>query len=134
MIRILTRAALLALIPLTAAAQEVPQGRFELETCSGNPYSDGVLEITGREILFYESACSLSNPEPVRGMEAAYLWDGQCAGEGESWTARYLIMPDWENGLVFVQEHWAATYAYCGPTTAPAPSTPSSPAPGGGSK
>lgn len=128
MTRISMMAGALALIPFGLAAQELPQGRYELENCSGNPYSDGVLEISGRQLLFYESACDLSNPEPVRGMAGAYLWDGQCSGEGESWTARYLIMPGWESEIVFVQEHWAGTYAYCGAAASPAP------APGTGSK
>lgn len=110
-----------------ASAQNLPQGRYELNGCSGNPYSDGVMELNGSQILFYESACTVSNPVAVQGMARAYLYDAQCSGEGETWTARYLIMPGWENEVVFVQEHWAGVYAYCGPVTSyePAPPVPS---------
>lgn len=120
----------LALVADTARGQALPQGRYELEACSGNPYSDGVMEMNGWEILFYESACTVSNPVAVRGMEGAYLYDADCAGEGMTWTARYLIMPGWDNRIVFVQERWAGVYAHCGPLTSYEPNPPA-PAPGG---
>ncbi|MGI3184962.1 hypothetical protein [Nioella aestuarii] len=131
MIRMIASAGLLSLSASAAFAQNLPQGRYELNACSGNPYSDGVMELSGWEILFYESACTVSNPEAVRGMDGAYLYDAQCSGEGETWTARYLIMPGWDNDVVFVQEHWAGLYAYCGPVTSYQPEPP---APGGASK
>lgn len=126
MTRFLTAACCLCLSATAALSQALPEGRYELNGCSGNPYSDGVIELSGSEILFYESACTLSNPEAVRGMAGAFLYDGQCSGEGETWTGRYMIMPGWESSVVLVQEHWAGVYDYCGPVTAPVP--------GGGSK
>ena len=108
-----------------ALAQALPEGAYELDACSGNPYSDTRIEISGNRILFYESACTLTPAGPVPGFEGAYFYDGQCSGEGETWTERYMLMPSWDNGLVNVQPNWAGTYAYCGPATAPAP------APGG---
>ncbi|WP_127560249.1 hypothetical protein [Nioella ostreopsis] len=131
MIRMIGSACLVSLAATAALAQNLPAGRYELNACSGNPYSDGVMELNGSEILFYESACTVSNPEAVRGMTGAWLYDAQCSGEGETWAARYMIMPGWDNDVVFVQEHWAGIYAYCGPVTpvAPAPAVP-----GGSSK
>lgn len=134
MIRSITLAGLVSLVTGAALAQNLPQGRYELNACSGNPYSDGVMELNGSEILFYESACMVSNPEAVRGMAGAWLYDAQCAGEGETWTARYMIMPGWENDVVFVQEHWVGVYAYCGPATPAAPTPTAPPAPGGATK
>lgn len=119
-----TCAIVLGATATAALAQALPQGSYELNGCSGNPYSDGVMELNGSQILFYESACTVSNPEPVRGMEGAYLYDAQCSGEGENWTARYLIMPGWDNAVVFVQENWAAVYDYCGPATSYVPAPP----------
>jgi len=112
-----------------ALAQALPPGRYELDSCSGNPYSDGEMVLNGMQIVFYESACNLSGPEAVRGMAGAYLYDAQCSGEGETWTARYMIMPGWDNEVVFVQENWAGVYAYCGPVTMPAPAPAPVPTP-----
>ncbi|WP_420395086.1 hypothetical protein [Nioella sp.] len=131
MIRLFASVCVLSLAASASMAQNLPQGRYELNGCSGNLYSDGGMELNGSQILFYESACTVSNPEAVRGMAGAWLYDAQCSGEGETWTARYLIMPGWENDVVFVQEHWAGVYAYCGPVTSYEPEPP---APGGASK
>jgi hypothetical protein len=105
----------------SVAAQGLPQGAYELEACSGNPYSDARIEIAGNRVLFYESACTQIDPEPVRGMEGAVLYDGDCAGEGMEWQTRYMVMPGWEERLVLVQERWAGVYAYCGPAETPVP-------------
>jgi len=131
MIRMIATACLLSVAASAAMAQNLPQGRYELNSCSGNPYSDGGMELNGSQILFYESACTVSNPVAVQGMAGAYLYDAQCSGEGETWSARYMIMPGWDNEVVFVQEHWAGVYAYCGPVTTPAPAPT---APGGVTK
>lgn len=131
MTRIFMIAACLTLLgAATAGAQALPQGRYALNGCSGTPYGDGGMELNGSQILFYESACTVSNPVAVQGMEGAWLYDAQCSGEGENWSARYMIMPGWDNRLVFVQERWAGVYDYCGPVTSYEPMPPE-PAPGG---
>jgi len=109
-----------------AQAQQLPQGTFEEGGCTTQPYAEGRIEITGNELLFYETACTLTAPEPVRGMAGAYLYDGRCSGEGMEWTGRYLLMPGWGDQLVLVYEGYAGIYARC--------ETAQQEAPGGGSK
>lgn len=113
MTRIFLTACVATLLGSGAMAQHLPQGIYEQGTCSENPYSDTRIEISGNELLFYESACTLSNPEPVRGMAGAYLYDGACSGEGMEWSGRYLLMPGWGDQLVLVYEGYAAMYALC---------------------
>jgi hypothetical protein len=77
-----------------------------------NP-SDTVMEILGQIARFHESECLLTNPVAVRDMGGAVLFDAQCAGEGETWTDRMMLMPGFEGGIVRVGPGFAVTYARC---------------------
>lgn len=116
-----------ALLPATAGAQVPPQGVFQPDVCTNDPFNDGRLTVRGMELRFWESGCALSNPVAVRGMEGAHLYDAECSGEGEIWSTRYLMMPGREGRLVFVQPQYATVYEYCGPGDG-------APAPGGATK
>jgi hypothetical protein len=115
----LCRAAILALslglAPALATAQTPPQGRFELDACTVQPFSDRRLEIRGLRMQFWESVCTLANPVTVRGMPGGYLYDAACSGEGETWSTRYLLMPGFQGRLVLVMPNSAMVYEYCGP-------------------
>ena len=68
----------------------------------GTDNANLALRIQNGALNFYESACALTNPTAVRGMEAT-LFDLQCNGEGETWSYRALFMIDHQDALIFVQ-------------------------------
>jgi hypothetical protein len=67
-----------------------------------------------KDDVFYglESRCAMTNPVPVRDMDAM-LYDMDCAGEGEAWRARALFMRAAEGGLVMVWDGYAFQYGRC---------------------
>jgi len=113
----LTTVAALATIlssTLMANAQQVAPGRYHPDSCPAG-ISDSMVTVSPGRLEFWESTCQLTNPVPVRGMAGAILFDGQCGGEGQTWTRRYMIMPSFEGGMVLVGEQWSRTYVRCGP-------------------
>ena len=46
-------------------------------------------------------------------MAGAILYDAVCAGEGESWTRRLMLMQGPEGRLVIVRAGFATTYQPC---------------------
>lgn len=116
----MTRPFPLALILALAASQVAAQdfdGQYQIGACTAE-ISDSRMSIEGGSIRFWESACSLTNPVPVRDMGDATLFDVQCAGEGETWSYRLLIMsggsaavPDAD--LVLLNETGAIAYQRC---------------------
>ena len=57
-----------------------------------------------RDGVFYgvESACTLTRPTPVNGMNAV-LFDAECTGEGETYGFRVMFMPLGER-LAMIQD------------------------------
>lgn len=107
--------AALFLLPLPALAQEAPQGRFALDPAGcDRAADDGVVTIEGDRIRFYESACTLTNPLPVRAMDGAVLFDAQCSAEGMTESRRLLLLPLADGGLGLAQGGLVARYARCG--------------------
>lgn len=51
----------------------------------------GALAIEGDVFKGVESQCQLTNPVPVTGMDAI-LYDAECAGEGETYSYRMMLM------------------------------------------
>ena len=98
-------------------------GRYELDACTGR-VGESTITLSDYTIAYWESRCDLSAPMPVRGMGEAVLYDATCAGEGETWERRLMLMPVWQNGpigrpphdgLIIVGDNYADYYAYCGP-------------------
>lgn len=104
--------ALIGLPTLALGAEGLRDGIYDAFDCSV-PVSDQRVTLRGEDLAFYESACRLSNPVQVRGMEGAVLFDAACSGEGETWAARYLLMHTHDGGLIVVGEHWAERHTRC---------------------
>lgn len=66
-----------------------------------------------------ESACRMTNPVTVRDM-AAVLYDMDCAGEGESWSYRLLLMRNDDGTLTLLGNGWTRVMQGCAaPSAAP---------------
>ena len=87
-------------------------GLYDARNCS-LAISDERVELRDQTLIFYESACALSNPEPISGLDGAVLFDGICSGEGEEWSERYLLMLLRDGGLGVIWSHWAERYERC---------------------
>ncbi|AZL59777.1 hypothetical protein EI545_13595 [Tabrizicola piscis] len=59
--------------------------------CQSVGQDGGALAVQGDVFTGVENQCSLTNPVPVTGMDAI-LYDAQCAGEGESYSYRIMLM------------------------------------------
>lgn len=112
----------LALMAGGASAQSPYDGTWTyLDASSCRPGSDAVVRVTGSEIRYYESLCRLSNPVPVRDMGAT-LYDADCAGEGETWQHRLMLMRTEEGQLLHLTPGRAQLLNACpadSPTEAP---------------
>lgn len=62
-----------------------------------------------------ESACDLTNPVPVRDMDAT-LYDMTCQGEGESWSYRLFAAINNDGTLTLIQNGWTSVMQRCEPT------------------
>lgn len=80
--------------------------------CSGD-YPETQLKISGADISFIESRCTLANPTALRDMPEAQLYDVRCSGEGMTWSDRALIGTNGENGLVIYMRGYVSTYQSC---------------------
>lgn len=58
-----------------------------------------------------ESACTLTKPTPVNGMNAT-LYDAECSGEGESYGFRVMFMPLGER-LAMIQDGMVSELERC---------------------
>lgn len=90
---------------------QVFDGVYAIGDCQ-MPY-DGGMTLAGATITFYESACRLSNPGLLAGFDDAVMYDASCAGEGETWREKMLVMPALSGGLVVVTPGWANVYERC---------------------
>ena len=82
------------------AGRGILHGTYQIGSCGGTAPPDGRMSIAGEQIQFWESACRLTNPVPVRDMLAATLYDMACSGEGETWMSRILLMPGFDSDLI----------------------------------
>lgn len=71
----------------------------------------GALAIMDGAFFGVESRCDLTAPVQVRGMNAT-LYDAVCAGEGETWSYRVMIMTT-ETGVVIVRDGFANPLRRC---------------------
>jgi hypothetical protein len=105
-------AALIALTAATSPAAEPAAGVFDGYDCAA-PVSDQRVILLDGEIHYYETACRLEAPEPVAGMGDAFLYWADCAGEGQIWRERTLLMTRMGGDLIVVGDGWAERYARC---------------------
>jgi hypothetical protein len=68
--------------------------------CQNIGFEGGAVAIEGNWLIDIENACELTNPTRVIGMKA-FLYDGQCAAEGEEYSERIMLMAQ-EAGRIFV--------------------------------
>ena len=59
--------------------------------CQSIGQDGGALAVQGDIFTGVENQCKLTNPVPVTGMEAI-LYDAECAGEGELYSYRIMLM------------------------------------------
>ncbi len=107
----LTFTVALMLILAPAASAQGFDGTYAIGDCSAP--GDGAMVLAGATITFYESACRLSNPTVLTGFDDAVMYDASCAGEGETWKEKLLMMPALSGGLVVVSPGWATVYERC---------------------
>ncbi|WP_132600574.1 hypothetical protein [Rhodovulum adriaticum] len=97
-------------------------GRWELDPAScGAVYSEARVAIADDRIGFVESACRLTNPTAIRGMDSAVLYDMECSGEGMmecsgegmTWSERILLARDGEAGLLIYSRGFASRRQRC---------------------
>ena len=62
----------------------------------------GALSVRDGVLYGVESACSLTNPTRVNGMNAM-LFDAECSGEGETYSYRVMLMQI-AGGLAVIQD------------------------------
>lgn len=101
-------------LPQLAAAGigGLQDGTYDAFDCT-IPISDERFELSGETLAFYESSCRLSNPESLRDLPGAILLDADCMGEGQTWSARFILMQTRDGGVAFLQEGWGGHYARC---------------------
>ena len=71
----------------------------------------GALGILDEAIHGVENTCRLSNPTPVRDMDAV-LYDESCAGEGMTSTGRVMLMRS-ADGVFIVKDGSVAEWLRC---------------------
>jgi hypothetical protein len=110
--------ALLALALFTTpAVSQSYDGQYQIGQCTPD-VSDSQMSISGDQIRFWESSCTLTNPVPVRDMAGATLFDAVCSGEGENWTYRLMLMPGTsfaspQTDLIMLREGSVVLYQRC---------------------
>lgn len=59
--------------------------------CTNVGMDGGAMEISGDRLVGVETACTLSDPVEVRGMNGV-LYDADCSAEGESYSERVMLL------------------------------------------
>lgn len=98
--------------PADAGPAGLKDGIYDATDCAAK-FSDTRLTLSGDNLSFYESACTLSNPQGLRDFPGAVLLDASCQGEGETWTYRFILMQTRDGGMALLQEGWGDHYALC---------------------
>lgn len=98
----------------TAASSQSINGVYDIspEACT-REMSDGRVNVQWNNLGFWESACQLTNPTTVRGMQAGALFDLKCSGEGEEWASRALVGLDYDGGLIIYNDGGMSKYFRC---------------------
>lgn len=114
------RGTLLGLILVAGPACATPaDGVYDSFDCAA-PVSDQRVTLQGDRITYYESSCRLTEPHGVDGWSDATLFWADCAGEGQEWRERTLVMARMGGDLIIVGDGWADRYAPC-PNLLPEP-------------
>lgn len=102
----------IVLFSLPAVAGSI-QGRWakNLDDCDAG-YPETQVMISGNEVLFVETTCTLDNPTGLRDMPQAKLYDLICNGEGETWSERAFIGTS-GNDLLIYSRGYAHLYMKC---------------------
>ena len=87
-------------------------GTYDATSCTPQ-FSDTRFKVEGNNLSFFESFCTLSNPQSLRNVPGAILLDATCEGEGESWSSRFILMQTRDGGMTLLQEGWGDYYARC---------------------
>jgi len=75
--------------------------------------SDRRVTFQGNRISYYESSCLLTEAMSVEGWGDATLFWAECAGEGQEWRERTLLMTRLSGDLIVVGDGWSERYALC---------------------
>lgn len=104
-------AALLAAGPALAYdGLYVPEGATDWD-CQSVGQMGGALAVQDDKLFGVENTCALTNPVPVRGMDAT-LFDAECSGEGMTSSERVLLMSSPE-GLIVLRNGFAVLWTRC---------------------
>lgn len=79
--------------------------------CQSIGQDGGALSVQGDTFTGVENQCKLTNPVPVTGMDAI-LYDAECAGEGELYSYRIMLMRLPE-GLAVIQDGYVNQLVSC---------------------
>lgn len=85
--------------------------QFEGWSCANIGEDGGALAIQDNMFFGVENTCELTNPTPVRDMDAI-LYDAKCAGEGETYSQRLMIMRT-SDGVAIIQDGWVSDVKSC---------------------
>lgn len=116
--------AALALAPLTlpVSAAKLPAfdglyrpAEYPGWSCSADQVGmdGGALAIRDGALWGVESRCDLTDPVEVRDMPGARLFTAQCAGEGETYSYRVMLMQGPDGVLYVIQSGWVSTWVPC---------------------
>jgi hypothetical protein len=107
----------LMMLPIGAAAGPF-DGLYRPDTqatmlwdCHSVGQDGGAVAVMGDQLIGVENRCTLSNPTPVRGMDAM-LYDSTCNAEGESYTERVMLMAQ-PGGVYVIRDGAVANWVRC---------------------
>lgn len=100
-------AAFVALTAFSQAAlsQGIPSGTYEASDsgyCGNDPNVDYRMEVTNNTIIFYESRCDLTAVSALTELPGAFLTSAQCMGEGDEWELSFIVMPSYDDSMIWV--------------------------------
>lgn len=81
------------------------------EGCTQFGMSDATIEVSGNRITFFETVCTLSNPQGIGDMPAM-LYQASCNMEGEM-SQEPMIIYDVFDGIAILHAGSARTYLRC---------------------
>lgn len=100
-------------LPLAALADTAPDYSGIYNAACTKDVAQFAITITADTIDYYESTCTLSDPQALPGFADATLYSAACTGEGQEWVKPLIIMAGLDGGLVLVDDGYAATYLRC---------------------
>ena len=102
----------LPLLPAAVAAQDF-SGFYTLGGCGAGVDGQILIPEDMSRIEFFESTCGLQWLGEIPGFGGAALYDMTCAGEGETWTDRLLLMRAETGGLIMLRAGFVQEFAAC---------------------